>query len=54
MKKILEKGVLVLDFISTQLGHLQLVAALISTAGEPSSGGPQTTFTVNHKPNPIL
>ena len=32
----------------------QPVAALISTAGEPSSGGPQTTFTVNHKPNPIL
>ena len=53
-EKILEKGVLVLDFISTELGHLQPVAALISTAGEPSSGGPQTTFTVNHKPNPIL
>ena len=33
---------------------VQPVAALISTAGEPSSGGTQTTFTVNHKPNPIL
>ena len=32
------------------LANLQPVAALISTVGKPSSGGPQTTFTVNHKP----
>ena len=30
------------------------MTALISTAGEPSSGGPQTTFTVNHKPQSNL
>ena len=50
MKKILEKSVLVLDFISANLANLQPVAALISTVGKPSSGGPQKTFTVNHKP----
>ena len=32
------------------LANLQPVAALISTVGKPSSCGPQTTFTVNHKP----
>ena len=30
--------------------NLQPEAALISTVGKPSSCGPQTTFTVNHKP----
>ena len=30
--------------------NLQAVAALISTVGKPPSCGPQTTFTVNHKP----
>ena len=47
MEKKMEKNVLVLDFISAQLG--QPVSALISTVGKPSSCGPQT-FTVNHKP----
>ena len=32
------------------LANLQPVAALISTVVKPSSCGPQTTFTVNHKP----
>ena len=32
------------------LANLQPVAALISTVGKPSSYGPKTTFTVNHKP----
>ena len=32
------------------LANLQPVAALISTVGKPSFRGPQTTFTVNHKP----
>ena len=32
------------------LANLQLAAVLISTVGKPSSGEPQTTFTVNHKP----
>ena len=32
------------------LANLQPVAALISTVGKPSSRGPQTKFTVNHKP----
>ena len=32
------------------LANLQPVAALTSTVGKPSSCGPQTTFTVNHKP----
>ena len=50
MKKILKKSVLVLDFIQLNLANLQPVAALISTVGKPSTGGPQTTFTVNHKP----
>ena len=36
------------------LANLQPVTALISTAGKPSSGGPQTTFTVNHKPQSNL
>ena len=36
------------------LADLQPVTALISTAGKPSSGGPQTTFTVNHKPQSNL
>ena len=30
--------------------NLQSLAALISTTGKTSSGEPQTTFTVNHKP----
>ena len=30
--------------------NLQPVAALIGTVEKPSSGGPRTTFTVNHKP----
>ena len=32
------------------LANLQPVDALISTVGKPSSWGPQTTSTVNHKP----
>ena len=36
------------------LANLQPVTALISTAGEPASGGPKTTFTVNHKPQSNL
>ena len=32
------------------LANLQPVAALINTVGKPSSRGPQTAFTVNHKP----
>ena len=36
------------------LANLQPVTALITTAGKPSSGGPQTTFTVNHKPQSNL
>ena len=32
------------------LANLQPVAALINTVGKPSSCGPQTTSTVNHKP----
>ena len=36
------------------LANLQPVTALISTTGEPASGGPQTTFTVNHKPQSNL
>ena len=31
------------------LDNLQPGAALISIVGKPSSCGPQTTFTVNHK-----
>ena len=34
----------------SNLANLQPVAALISTVGKRSSCGPQTTFTVNHKP----
>ena len=36
------------------LANLQPVTALISTTGEPASGGPKTTFTVNHKPQSNL
>ena len=54
MKNILEKSVLVLDFISAQLGQFTTSAALINTVGKPSSYGPQTTFTVNHKPQAIF
>ena len=36
------------------LANLQPVAALISTVGKPSSRGPPTTFTVNHKPQSNL
>ena len=40
--------------LQPNLANLQPVTALISTAGEPSSSGPQTTFTVNHKPQSNL
>ena len=36
------------------LANLQPVTALISIAGEPASGGPKTTFTVNRKPQSNL
>ena len=36
------------------LANLQSVAARISTLEQPSSHGPQTTFTVNHKPQSIF
>ena len=36
------------------LANLQPVTVLISTARKPSPGGPQTTFTVNHKPQSNL
>ena len=36
------------------LANLQPVTALISTAWEPASSGPKTTFTVNHKLQPNL
>ena len=32
------------------LANLQPLTALISTAGKPTFGGPQTTFTVKHNP----
>ena len=38
----------------SNLANLQPVTALISTAGEPASGGQKTTFTGNHKPQSNL
>ena len=53
--KILEKCVLASRYcFSPTWPVLQPVSTLISTAGKPSSGGPQTTFTVNHKPQSNL
>ena len=48
------KSVLVLDFISSQHGQFTTSVAFIGTAGKPSSRGPQTTFTINHKPQSYL
>ena len=39
---------------SPVLVNSQPVTALISTAGKPSSGGPQAKFTVTHKPQSNL
>ena len=55
MTTILEKSVLASRYHSSPTWPiLQPVTALISTAGEPASGGPKTTFTVNHKPQSNL
>ena len=53
-KNILENSVLVLDSFQPNFANLQPVTALIGTAGKPSSGGPQTTFIVNHRPQSNL
>ena len=50
MKKILEKRVWCSILFQPNLANSKPVDALISTVGKPSSCRPQTTFTVNHKP----
>ena len=54
MTKILEKGFCCSILFQPNFANLLPVTAIISTAGKLSSGGPQTTFTVNHKPQSNL
>ena len=50
----MEKYVLVLDFISSQLGQFTTSGCTHQRSREPSSDEPKTTFTVNHKPHSNL
>ena len=49
-KKILENVFWCSILFQPNLANFQPQAARISTVGKPSSHGPQTTFTDNHKP----